>query len=153
MPDDFINFLTASPSSYHAAHTGAHLLNQAGFTHHTETDPWDAQPGGHYLIRGGALIAWHIPTQLPTNPAFRIIGAHTDSPGFKLKHTPDHTTYGFNQAAVEIYGGPIISSWFDRDLKLAGIITHTDGTTHLYETPPLLRIPNLAIHLDRNPTL
>lgn len=153
MPDDFINFLTASPSSYHAAHTGAHLLNQAGFTHHTETDPWDAQPGGHYLIRGGALIAWHIPTQLPTNPAFRIIGAHTDSPGFKLKHTPDHTTYGFNQAAVEIYGGPIISSWFDRDLKLAGIITHADGTTHLYETPPLLRIPNLAIHLDRNPTL
>ena len=123
MPDDFINFLTASPSSYHAAHTGAHLLNQAGFTHHTETDPWDAQPGGHYLIRGGALIAWHIPTQLPTQPAFRIIGAHTDSPGFKLKHTPDHTTYGFNQAAVEIYGGPIISSWFDRDLKLAGIIT------------------------------
>ena len=95
MPDDFINFLTASPSSYHAAHTGAHLLAQAGFTHHTETDPWDAQPGGHYLIRGGALIAWHIPTQLPTNPAFRIIGAHTDSPGFKLKHTPDHTTiYG-----------------------------------------------------------
>lgn len=153
MPDDFINFLTASPSSYHAAHTGAHLLAQAGFTHHTETDPWDAQPGGHYLIRGGALIAWHIPTQLPTQPAFRIIGAHTDSPGFKLKHTPDHTTYGFNQAAVEIYGGPIISSWFDRDLKLAGIITHTDGTTHLYETPPLLRIPNLAIHLDRNPTV
>ena len=122
MPDDFINFLTASPSSYHAAHTGAHLLN----------DHWDAQPGGDCLIRGGALIAWHIPTQLPTNPAFRIIGAHTDSPGFKLKHTPDHTTYGFNQAAVEIYGGPIISSWFDRDLKLAGIITHTDGTTHLY---------------------
>ena len=59
-PMDFINFLTASPSSYYAAHTGAHLLHQAGFTHHAETDPWDAQPGGHYLIRGGALIAWHI---------------------------------------------------------------------------------------------
>lgn len=150
MSEGFIDFLTASPSSYHAAETGGQLLEEAGFHRHQETQPWDVTPGGHFIIRGGALMAWYIPSELH-NPAFRIIGAHTDSPGFKLKHTATYTSSGFNQAAVEVYGGPIISSWFDRDLRLAGQLSLIDGTTSLLSTPPLLRIPNLAIHLDRDP--
>ncbi len=146
----FQQFLHRSPSSYHAATEAGELLRAGGFTHHQETDPWNAQPGGHFIIRDGALIAWFVPHDATTHSGFRIIGAHTDSPGLKLKHHPDLTNSGFSQAAVEIYGGPILPSWFDRELALAGKINYADGSTELIHTPPLLRIPHLAIHLDRN---
>lgn len=150
MAYDFISFIAQSPSSYHAAEASAGLLEEAGFKRHEEKEEWDATPGGHFIIRGGALMAWFVPEgATPEESGFRIIGAHNDSPGFKLKYKGDMQCAGWQQAGVEVYGGPIISSWLDRELVLAGRIATADGATHLVTTPPVLRIPHLAIHLDR----
>lgn len=123
----FIDFLSAAPSSFHAAQAAGAMLSHAGFKQQQETETWDATAGGHFLIRDGALMAWFVPETVSKNSGFRIIGAHTDSPGFKLKFQPDIYAHGFNQANVEVYGGPILASWFDRELVLAGVVHLKDG--------------------------
>lgn len=122
-----------------------------GFRQQDEAQPWDASPGGHYLIQGGAIVAWWIP-ESPRH-AFRIVGSHTDSPGFMLKPTPEATVAHWQQAQVEVYGSPILASWFDRELQFAGRIVLRDGTETLVATPPAFRIPHLAIHLSRENNL
>lgn len=146
--NQFMEFLDAAPSSFHAAHRVAEQLVASGFHKHEEDQPWDASPGGHVIVRDGAVMAWYVPEDAGTNSGFRIIGSHTDSPGFTLKPQPDSTQHGWHQLGVEVYGGPIISSWFDRELTLAGQVILTDGSERLVNTGPLLRIPHLAIHLD-----
>ena len=147
---DFASFIAESPSCYHAAATGAKRLEDAGFTRQDERDEWDATAGGHYIIRDGALIAYYIPQEANSSTPFKIIGVHTDSPGLKLKPNPDATSRdGFNQLGVEVYGGALLNSWIDRDLELAGRITDSEGRTHLVRTGPIMRVPQLAIHLDR----
>ena len=147
---DFSAFLQASPSSYHAAAEVARRLDVAGFTRLSESESWTAAPAGHYVVRDGAVIAWSQPTVAgPTTP-FRILGAHTDSPGFKLKPKPTIGSHGWLQAGVEVYGGPLQNSWLDRELELAGRLVTRDGTEHLVRTGPFLRIPQLAVHLDRD---
>lgn len=139
---DFADFLAASPSAFHAAANVRDELVAAGFREDTGTEP-----GGHVLVQGGAVVAWWIPSR--PRPAMRIIGSHTDSPGLMLKPDPDVVREGFRQLAVEVYGGPILSSWFDRELRFAGRVALIDGTTHTLSTPPIARVPNLAIHLYR----
>jgi aspartyl aminopeptidase len=143
-------FLQASPSSFHAAAEGARRLAAAGFAVQDETAAWDASPGGHYLIRDGALLAWRIPEGAGPTTAFRVLGAHTDSPTFKLKPRPDLGAYGWQQLGVEVYGGPLLNSWLDRELGLAGRLVLTDGSVQLLRTEAIMRIPQLAIHLDRS---
>ncbi|MGO1853745.1 MAG: M18 family aminopeptidase, partial [Microbacteriaceae bacterium] len=84
----------------------------------------------------------------PTTPA-QIFGAHTDSPGFKLKPKPTTGSRGWLQAGVEVYGGPLLNSWLDRELRLAGRLALADGRVVLADTGALLRLPQLAVHLDR----
>ena len=145
--EDFIEFIAQSPSSYHAAETVAGRLEEAGFNRVDETAQWPTNPGGHVMVRGGAVMAWFVPENV--TGGFRIIGSHTDSPGFMVKPTPDFHNTGWSQLAVEVYGGPIIHTWFDRELKLAGQVVLKDGTRRLVDTGALVRIPNLAIHLHR----
>ena len=128
-------FIAASPSAFHAAANVRDELVAAGF------------PDDQILVHGGAVIAWWIPEN--PNPRFRIIGSHTDSPGLMLKPDPDFVREGFRQLAVEVYGGPILSSWFDRELTFAGRVSLIDGSIHLVSTGPIARVPNLAIHLYR----
>lgn len=148
--DDLADFVAASPSSYHAAEEVARRLEDVGFIRLDEEQAWPAQAGGRFVVvRDGATIAWAVPTDAsPTTPS-HIFGAHTDSPGFKLKPRPTTGTRGWLQAGVEVYGGPLLNSWLDRELRLAGRLALADGRVVLADTGPLLRLPQLAIHLDR----
>ncbi|WP_369156848.1 M18 family aminopeptidase [Streptomyces sp. R02] len=148
--DDLMSFLAASPTPYHAVANAAERLEKAGFRQVAETDAWDGTAGGKYVLRGGAIIAWYVPEGAEAHTPFRIVGAHTDSPTLRVKPRPDSGAHGWRQAAVEIYGGPLLNSWLDRDLGLAGRLSLRDGTTCLVDVDrPLLRVPQLAIHLDR----
>ncbi|OON72926.1 M18 family aminopeptidase [Streptomyces tsukubensis] len=148
--DDLISFLTASPTPYHAVSVAAQRLEKAGFRQVEETEAWDSTTGGKYVLRGGAIIAWYVPEGASPHTPFRIVGAHTDSPNLRVKPRPDFAAHGWRQIAVEVYGGPLMNSWLDRDLGLAGRLALRDGTTRLVNVDrPLLRVPQLAVHLDR----
>ncbi|MBT2384355.1 M18 family aminopeptidase [Streptomyces sp. ISL-11] len=148
--DDLMTFLAASPSPYHAVANTAARLEKAGFRQIAETDAWDASTGGKFVTRGGAIIAWYVPEGATAATPYRIIGAHTDSPNLRVKPLPDTGAHGWRQVAVELYGGTLLNTWLDRDLGLSGRLTLRDGTHRLVNVDrPLLRVPQLAIHLDR----
>jgi aspartyl aminopeptidase len=131
--------------------TAAERLEKAGFRQVAETDAWEGTSGGKYVLRGGAIIAWYVPEGAEPHTPFRIIGAHTDSPNLRVKPLPDTGAHGWRQVAVEIYGGPLLNSWLDRDLGLAGRLSLRNGSTRLVNIDrALLRVPQLAIHLDRS---
>ena len=151
---DLGDFISASPSPFHAVAESARRLRAAGFTQIDERSPWPEAPGRHYVVRDGALIANSTEHGRPSD-GFRLIGAHTDSPNLRIRPRPDLHRVGFAQLAVEVYGGVMLNSWLDRDLGLSGRISVL-GRDGQIETPllaidePLLRIPQLAIQLDRS---
>lgn len=154
-----IDFVDASPSSFHACAEAAARLTEAGFTEVVESEPFPTAPGAHFLIRGGSLIAWDTrgayAAGLGPAAGFRVVGAHTDSPNLRIKPNPDHLKAGWQSLGVEVYGGPLLNSWLDRDLGLAGRVAvrgegrATVETRLFHDTTPLLRVAQLAIHLDR----
>ncbi|WP_104111721.1 M18 family aminopeptidase [Arthrobacter sp. N199823] len=146
---DLRDFIDASPSSFHAAAEAGKRLAGAGFTQLNETEPWPVH-GKFFMIRDGAIMAWIVPEDATVTTPFNILGAHTDSPSFKLKPKPTTGRFGWLQAGVEVYGGPLINSWLDRELQFAGRLVSRDGVETLVATGPLLRFPQLAIHLDRS---
>ncbi len=101
------------------------------------------------MVRHGALVAWVQPEDVATDAGFRVVGTHTDSPALKVKPGALLTSVGWSQVGVEIYGGMLLNSWLDRELGIAGRIVTRDGVQHLVRTGPIARIPQLAIHLDR----
>ena len=147
---DYQHFILDSPSAYHAADLVAQRLVDLGFARQDERDPWDASPGGHVMVRGGAVAAWVVPEAVAEDAGFRVVGAHTDSPALQVKPSVQSKTGdGWGQVDVEIYGGMIWNSWLDRELCLAGRLITTEGREVLVRTGAIARIPQLAIHLDR----
>jgi aspartyl aminopeptidase len=153
-PDDptvaLRRFLDASPSPWHAVRSAVDILVGAGFGAVDETVPWADVPDAGYVVRGGALVAWRRPAGAGPLPV-RLVGAHTDSPNLRIKPRPDGDRAGWRQLGVEIYGGVLLNSWLDRDLGIAGRLVAPDGTTTLVAVDePIARVPQLAIHLDRD---
>lgn len=152
---DLLDFIDASPSPWHAVETCETRLQTAGFKRLEETDRWQLTAGDRcYVIRGGsAIIAFIIGHQPATDTGLRLIGAHTDSPGLRIKPKPAEEAQDIVRLGVEIYGGPILATFADRDLSLAGRVNVrlADGfaTRLLRFNEPLLRLPNLAIHMNR----
>lgn len=145
-----LDFLASSPSPHHAVATAAVLLEAAGFTRVEPADPWPVGPGRRYLCSGGALIAVVEPAGARPADGFRIVAAHTDSPTLRVKPQADIGRAGWQQVGVDVYGGALLNSWLDRDLGLAGRLALRDGSVCLVRVDAaLLRIPQLAIHLDR----
>ncbi|KQO62830.1 M18 family aminopeptidase [Curtobacterium sp. Leaf261] len=146
---DLSSFIEGAPTPFHAVAQVAIRLRHADFTELSELDAWPVGAGSYFVVRDGAVIAWRQPEAATAITPFRIVGAHTDSPTFRLKPNAQTTASGWSQLNVEVYGGPILSTWFDRDLAIAGRVVRADGTSGLVETGAVCRIPNLAIHLDR----
>jgi aspartyl aminopeptidase len=154
--DDLLAFLRDSPTPLHAVAEGQRRLDAAGFTRLDEAARWDRLAPGRYQVTttGTNLFAFALPER---RLAFRIVGAHTDSPNLRLKPQPEYTAEGYAQLGVEVYGGALLNSWLDRDLGLAGrVLVRGDGgdagidARRISIARPLLRIPQLAIHLDRD---
>jgi aspartyl aminopeptidase len=149
---DLIGFLDASPSPYHATAEALSRLTTAGFAEVGQTETWPSGPGRYVVIDGGSLFAWVVPEGAAPGTRFRLLGAHTDSPTLRVKPRPDTGRAGVRQLGVEIYGGPLLNSWLDRDLGLAGraVVRTPDGPeaqlVRIHR--PVLRVPQLAIHLD-----
>ena len=147
--ENYCDFISASPTAYHAADVLAGVLKAAGFAQQDETEAWaDSREG--YVQRDGAVIAWRVPAQLQPNTGVRIVGSHTDSPSFHLKPTSQTTTLGYEQVNAEVYGGPLLNSWLNRDLGLAGRVVTLGGEEKLIKTGPIMLIPQVAPHLDRS---
>lgn len=146
-------FLDASPSPFHAVESAAILLEDSGFTRVAETEATPTDPGRYLTLRGGSLIAWSTEADLAPSAPFRVVGAHTDSPNLRIKPRPDVVRAGWQQLAVEIYGGPLLNTWLDRDLGLSGrvAVRSAEGVEArlLLVDEPLLRVSQLAPHLDR----
>ncbi|WP_448509738.1 M18 family aminopeptidase [Immundisolibacter sp.] len=153
-----LDFIDASPSPWHAVDSAAALLEAAGYRRLDEADPWRLAPGArHYVVRDGStLAAFRIGSAPLTEAGLRLVGAHTDSPGLRVKPQAGETKGDWLRLGVEVYGGPILATFADRDLSLAGrVALRAPGaalgvTSRLVHfAAPLLRIPNLAIHLNR----
>jgi aspartyl aminopeptidase len=151
---DLIEFVDASPSPYHAAAEALRRLTAAGFTEVGLDREWPSGTGRYVTVDGGSLFAWVVPEGAAPHAPFRLLGAHTDSPTLRVKPRPDTGAARIRQLGVEIYGGPLLNSWLDRDLGLAGrvVVRTPDGpqTRLLRIHRPLLRVPQLAIHLDQD---
>jgi aspartyl aminopeptidase len=152
---DLLHFIDRSPTPYHAVAESVKRLTAAGFREAAEADVWELAPGDRrYVVRGGgSLLAFQVGAVSPADGGFRVVGAHTDSPNLRLKPLADVSAHGYRQLAVEPYGGILLHTWLDRDLSLAGTVTVRESgelrTLLLDFGRPLLRVPNLAIHLQR----
>ena len=150
---DLVSFLDAGRTPYHAVQEVARRLAASGFQAFSERDAWQIQPGtlGYVVRAGGSIVAFQVGSKAPADAGFVLLGAHSDSPNLRLKPLPNLTSVGYRQLSVEVYGGVLLSTWLDRDLSVAGRLVFADGTAQLVDVErPVCRIPNLAIHLNRD---
>ncbi len=149
MHNKFFSFLSRSPTAWHAAKEIEHSLKEAGFSPLSERDPWHLEAGKSYFVeREGTLVcAFRVPKKKATSAI--LLASHTDSPALKIKPRPDVATQGISQLLTEVYGGPLLHAWLDRDLAIAGRIETNAGSKLVYLDECPVIIPQLAIHLDR----
>ena len=149
--DDLIAFLAASPSPWHVVSTASDQLMAAGFEPTDPASVWAEVPTRGFVVRGAALVAWSRGAAAGAVSPLRLVGAHTDSPCLRIKPRPDAGGVGWKQLGIEVYGGALINSWLDRDLGIAGRVVLTDGSdVDVCIDEPVCRVPQLAIHLDRD---
>ncbi|KAF1841552.1 peptidase M18, aminopeptidase I [Cucurbitaria berberidis CBS 394.84] len=156
--DDFLSFVNASPTPFHAVKSAKERLEKVGFKQIKERDSWAStiHPGGKYYLtrNGSSIVAFAVGKKWKAGNPIAMIGAHTDSPCLRIKPVSKRQGDGFLQVACETYGGGLWHTWFDRDLSIAGraMVRTKDGNIEqrlVKVERPILRIPTLAIHLDR----
>ncbi len=145
-----ITHLNTCATAHHVAQYWAHELRTLGFVEFVSpSEQREEVLSKGFAIRGGSILAWRNLKSMQ-HDGVRIVGAHTDSPGLHLKPRQGRVAAEQKMLDVEVYGSPLLSSWADRDLCVAGRVTLRDGTTRLYRShDPIGRISLLAIHLDR----
>ena len=152
--DDLKSFLDHSPTAWHAVNQIGNRLALHDYTPLSESERWDLEKGKSYFVtRNGAFCAFKIPTKKIDQCL--IVAAHTDSPALKIKPHPEITKENMTLLSTEVYGGPLLSSWLNRDLSIAGKVVVSDKNGQIeeklvYLDDALLCIPQLAIHLDRD---
>ncbi|SHE95844.1 M18 family aminopeptidase [Clostridium fallax] len=153
-----IDFIYESPTAFHAVKNVSSKLKKNGFIELEDDKQWKIEKAGKYFVKknNSALIAFTIGSGELEEEGFKLIGAHTDSPGFRVKPSPEMVAEGaYLKLNTEVYGGPILNTWFDRPLGIAGRVI-VKGENILYPktmlvniNKPILVIPNLAIHMNR----
>ena len=150
---ELLQFLSESPSSFHAVQAVRARLDEKGFQPLFEQDAWTLEPGGKYCVvrNGSSLIAFCVPYGDPTG--FSLAAAHTDSPTFKIKQNPQKSSAGCVLLSTEKYGGMLMSTWFDRPLSVAGRVVVREGSrlrsVLVNIDRDLCIIPSVAIHMNR----
>lgn len=155
--DDLMSFMDASPVNFYAVETIRRRLDAADFVALDQSEPWVIEPGGkYYVIKNGSAIFAFIAGCGTPSDGFKIISAHSDSPGFRIKPNAEMAAPGgVLKLNTEVYGGPILYTWFDRPLSIAGrVILRSNDPLHpehqlVKFDRPLLTIPHLAIHFNR----
>lgn len=159
LAEELLRFINSSSTSYHAAETIKSELDNSGYIELVESDKWKINKGGRYYVRKNtsAIIAFEIGDGNLEEEGFRLIGAHNDSPGFRVKPKSEMISDGnYLKLNTEVYGGPILNTWFDRPLSIAGrVVLKGDNPLKpkiqlVNIRKPILIIPNIAIHLNRN---
>ena len=155
--DDLFSYINQAPTPYHAVAGSVTVLSGRGFQRLRHDDSWETlDPGSYYVIRNDAsLIAFTLTHSPQIGMPLRMAGAHTDSPGLKLKPNPAQVHHGCVQLGVEVYGGALLAPWFDRNLSIAGRVSwsRNDGPLQcslIDFKRAVATIPSLAIHLDRD---
>lgn len=153
--ENMLEFIKTSPTSFHAVANMAGMLESDGYIRLNEADGWETgDEGKYYCTRNdSSLIAFTLANDVVTN-GIRMVGAHTDSPCLKIKPNPEIIKDSYMQLGVEVYGGVLLHTWFDRDLSIAGRVSYLDNEDALQNTlidfkDAIATIPSLAIHLDR----
>ncbi|MCI0654974.1 MAG: M18 family aminopeptidase [Methylococcaceae bacterium] len=153
---DLLQFIDASPSPWHVVASVRERLLAGDFLELDESQPWILEAGtGYFVVRdASSIIAFKNGEKALSDKGFRIIGAHTDSPGLRIKPNPLIQSGKIDRIGVEVYGGPIVATFTDRDLSVAGRVTLIDAKGELDSRllnfgKPMLRLPNLAIHMNR----
>ena len=153
---DLLDFISKSPTAFHATESMAKELLEEGFVQLNEADEWELESGKRYFVtrNNSSLIAFKLSKKDIINDGIRMLGAHTDAPALKVKPHSEVQKKNYMQLGVEIYGGAILSTWFDRDLSLAGRVCYQKKNGQLAETlvdfkRAIAYVPNIAIHLNR----
>ena len=155
--NSLINYLSSSPTAFHAVASAAEFLDRHGFRQLPEQVSWQQLPAGKYfVIRNDSSLIGFTWQGAEETTCLQMVGAHTDSPCLKVKPVPVQENYNCLQLGVEVYGGALLAPWFDRELSLAGRVCWFDQdnvgklqTALLDFKRPVAVIPSLAIHLDR----
>lgn len=155
--DDLMDFMNSSPVNFYAVETIRRRLEAADFVRLDQSQPWQLEKGGRYYItKNGSAIFAFIIGEGDAADGFKIISAHSDSPGFRIKPDAEIAAAGgMLKLNTEVYGGPILYTWFDRPLSIAGrVILRSNNPLHpehqlVKFDRPLLTIPHLAIHFNR----
>ncbi|MFT3739048.1 MAG: M18 family aminopeptidase [Breznakibacter sp.] len=153
-----IEFIDQSPSPFHVVANSMNLLKNEGYEELSLERLWKIRPGGKYYIsRHSALFAFQVGSGQAEEHGIRLISSHSDSPCFKVKPSCEMSAEGYyRKINTEVYGGPILSTWMDRPLSLAGRVLIKSGDP-LWPVQklvnidrPTLVIPNMAIHFNRS---
>lgn len=155
--EELTDFLKEAVSPFHSVEAAARRLCGRGFEELHYEDVWALAPGGKYVMRhhGTTAFAFTVGEDYRPGGMLRMAAAHTDYPCLRMKHNADFVTNGYAQANVEVYGGPILNTWFDRPLGIAGRVAVRSGDVfapqiRLYRSgQPVMTVPNLAIHMNR----
>lgn len=157
--EELIDFIYESPSAFHAVESVKSILDKKGFSELKEEEKWNLKKGSKYYVtkNNSAIFAFAVGTGNIEEEGFKIIGAHTDSPSFRIKPNPEMVAENtYVKLNTEVYGGPILNTWMDRPLGVAGRVT-LRSENPLYPVNklvninrPIMIIPNLAIHMNRD---
>ena len=146
-------FLDSSTSPFHAINNAKKLLLGHGFNEISGKDSWLDRTDRNFFVKDGSIVAWIESTDLPYENGFRLLGAHTDSPNLRLKPIQRRASNTLAQLSIETYGSPLLNSWLDRDLGISGrvLVKKNPYEEVLFSSErPICRVPQLAIHLDRD---